>query len=77
MVSNLDGGQRWYGCGDRRGVRVRQAPLFVHSLTSLWLARSFARPLAGSRLVRLSVKLRIDGGVDEDRDGDGDDDTLV
>ena len=43
----------------------------------LWLARSFARPLAGSRLVRLSVKLRIDGGVDEDRDGDGDDDTLV
>ena len=44
---------------------------------SLWLARSFAGPLAGSRLVRLSVKLRIDGGVDEDRDGDGDDDTLV
>ena len=71
MVSNLDGGQRWYGCGDRRGVRVRQAP------RSLSPARSFARPLAGSRLVRLSVKLRIDGGVDEDRDGDGDDDTLV
>ena len=43
----------------------------------LWLARSFVRPLAGSRLVRLSVKLRIDGGVDDDRDGDGDDDTLV
>ena len=32
----------------------------------LWLVR----PLACSRHARLSVKLRIDGGVDDDDDGD-------